>query len=236
MRRSTASVPALQIDVAKVQAVDANTTRASTSSGARRADCFFNPAATGNSDCLYGDSGSDALFGGSDGDFAYGGTNVDLLEGNGGPDELRGGTENDLLLGSGETDDLYGEGGADQAFGDRTIAAWVTDTPSAGVEDHLFGGPDPDRLEGDGGSDDIFGGAANDHAEGNDGDDSIFGEGGNDDLIGGSDNAAVADVGETLVSGGEGSDVITGDNATITPAGYVLGRTVTLLDFGNRWR
>jgi Ca2+-binding RTX toxin-like protein len=218
------------IDVAKVQAVDGNTTRASTSSNARRADCSFNAAATGNSDCLYGGSGSDAIFGGSDGDFGYGESGADLLEGNDGPDELRGGTEDDLLFGSGGTDDLYGEGGNDEAFGDRTIAAWVTDTPSAGVEDHIFGGPDPDRLEGDGGGDDIFGGAANDHAEGNDGDDSIFGEGGNDDLIGGSDKAGVTDVGETLVSGGEGNDVITGDNATIVATGYVLGRTVTLLD------
>ena len=76
----------------------------------------------------------------------------------------------------------------------------------------------------------IYGGSANDHAEGNDGDDSIFGEDGNDDLIGGSDKAGVADVGETLISGGEGQDVIAGDNAVMLAGGYVLGRTVTLLD------
>jgi Ca2+-binding RTX toxin-like protein len=220
-----------QVDVDRVQDIDDNTTRESTSSNSRRADCNF-ASGTDNSDCLYGGAGSDALFGGSDGDFAYGESGVDLLEGNDGPDELRGGTENDLLLGRADTDDLYGDGGADQAFGDRTIDEWESDTPSDGVTDHLFGGPDPDRLEGDGGADEIFGGAANDHAEGNDGDDSIFGEGANDDLIGGSDMAGVADVGETLVSGGEGQDVIAGDNATITPhaEGYVLGRHVTLLD------
>ncbi len=158
------------------------------------------------------------MFGGSDGDFVFGENGADLLEGNDGPDELRGGTENDLLLGSGDNDDIYGDSGADQAFGDRTITEWANNTPSAGVTDHIVGGPDADRLEGDGGNDEIFGGAANDHAEGNDGDDTIFGEGGNDDLDRwlrqGRRGRRRA---RPIVSGGEGQDVIAGDNADHRP-------------------
>ena len=75
--------------------------------------------------------------------------------------------------------------------------------------------------------------AANDHAEGNDGDDTIFGEGGNDDLIGGSDKAGVADVGRDadLRWRGPGRHRRR-QRRSSSAGGYVLGRTVTLLDPG----
>jgi Ca2+-binding RTX toxin-like protein len=228
-------------DADKAVAMDASVDHSHGGTGARRASCDPLVPATGNSDCIFGGNGSDAAFGTGDGDIIEGNAGVDLLVGDTGDDLIRGGTDIDVVFGRDDDDVLFGESSADLVFGDRPVADWPTDTPSvSGGADQLFGGPGTDRLEGDGGTDAIFGGADNDHAEGNSSDDTILGESGNDDLIGGSDMAGVEDDGETAkqidgvdftgISGGEGQDVIAGDNASITAGGYVLGRAVTLLD------
>jgi Ca2+-binding RTX toxin-like protein len=228
-------------DADKAVAMDASVDHSHGGTEARRASCDPLVPATGNSDCIFGGNGSDAAFGTGDGDIIEGNAGVDLLVGDTGNDLIRGGTDIDVVFGRDDDDVLFGESSADLVFGDRPVADWPTDTPSvSGGADQLFGGPGTDRLEGDGGTDTIFGGADNDHAEGNSSDDTILGESGNDDLIGGSDMAGVEDDGETAkqidgvdftgISGGEGQDVIAGDNASITAGGYVLGRTVTLLD------
>ena len=104
-----------------------------------------------------------------------------------------------------DNDDLFGEGGADHSFGDRTIADGRPTPRRPAVTDQLFGGPDarparrrrwrrrhlrwrrqrPRRRQR----------RRRHHPSA---------RAANDDLIGGSDKAAVADVGETLISGGVG--------------------------------
>ena len=221
-------------DSTKAVAMDASVDHSHSGTGARRASCdALDPTAIGNTDCLFGGTGSDAVFGTGDGDIISGDAGVDLLVGDTGNDLIRGGTDIDVVFGRADDDELFGESSADLVFGDRAVADWPTDTPSAsGGADQLFGGPGTDRLEGDGGTDTILGGADDDHAEGNGAADTIHGESGQDNLMGGSNTATVADVGDTLISGGVGLDVIAGDNAVIvtTAGGYVLGRAVTLLD------
>jgi Ca2+-binding RTX toxin-like protein len=217
------------IDEAKVMAMDAAVVRDSTTNGAARASCEVK---LGDSDCIFGGGGSDALFGGSDGDLVQGQAGVDLIEGNHGPDNVRGGTDDDLLFGNEDGDEMYGDGGDDAMYGDRDIASWATDTPQGAAVDLMYGGPGTDHMEGDGADDVMFGGADADHMEGNDGADEMYGESGDDDMIGGSDLAGQNDVGESIMRGGPGSDVMAGDNAVITPVagGFVGGRSVLLLD------
>ena len=220
------------VSVARVQAISAAVTRDSSTSGPARESCDPD-GALGDSDCIFGGSGSDALFGGSDGDLVQGQAGVDLIEGNHGPDDLRGGTDRDLLFGNEDGDLLFGDGDDDEMYGDRAIPNWVVDDPAGAAVDEMYGGPGMDHMEGDGAGDRMFGGAHDDHMEGNDGDDEMRGETGDDDMIGGSDLAGEPDIGETFMSGGPGSDVMTGDNAIIGSAGIggnVGGRSVELLD------
>ncbi len=90
--------------------------------------------------------------------------------------------------------------------------------------DIVFGQQGNDTIDGDDGGGASTGPAGDDYIEGNDGRDTISGEDGQDDLIGGgSANDGVIDLdrvgeglldeGELLVSGGNGVDAITGDNA-----------------------
>jgi Ca2+-binding RTX toxin-like protein len=81
-------------------------------------------------------------------------------------------------------------------------------------DDVLYGDGERDVQYGQGGNDVIHGGAGDDYAEGNAGGDQIFGEDGNDDLIGGSKDALRLDTGD-IISGGQGYDVIAGDNAVL---------------------
>ena len=215
------------ISPAKVGALDGAVVRNSSTNGPARAAC---DGPLGDSDCIFGGAGSDALFGGSDGDLIQGQAGVDLVEGNGGPDNIRGGTERDLLFGNADGDAMFGDGDNDAMYGDRSIPAWMTDTPQGVAVDAMYGGPGADHMEGDGGDDDMFGGADADHMEGNNGQDDMYGDTGDDDMIGGSDTTGEPDVGESVMDGGLGSDVMAGDNATIGAVGFVGGRSVQLLD------
>ena len=215
------------VSTAKVEALDDAVVRNSSTSGPARTAC---DVPLGDSDCIFGGAGSDALFGGSDGDLIQGQAGIDLIEGNDGPDNIRGGTDRDLLFGNADGDLMFGDGDADAMYGDRSIDDWTTDTPQGAGVDVMYGGPGTDHMEGDGGDDDMFGGADADHMEGNNGEDDMFGETGNDDMIGGSDTAGEPDVGESVMDGGAGSDVMAGDNAIVGASGFVGGRSVELLD------
>ena len=220
------------ISVAKVGAMNAAVTRDSSGTGTTLRSCDPMDAPVGDADCIYGGAGSDALFGGSDADVVQGQAGVDLVEGNHGDDNLRGGTDEDLVFGNEGGDEMYGDDGDDAMFGDRDIPSWADDTPQGAAVDLMYGGPGDDHMEGDGDDDDMYGGADADHMEGNNGADDMYGDTGADDMIGGSDTTGEPDVGESIMRGGLGSDVMAGDNAVITPiaGGFVGGRSVRLLD------
>jgi len=98
--------------------------------------------------------------------------------------------------------------------------------------DTLWGDYGDDQLYGQGGNDTMHGGPGDDYMEGNAGSDIMYGDGGNDDLIGGSAAAGQIDANiptsvpptvsgngmllGNLMYGGDGADVMVGNNGTIT--------------------
>lgn len=186
-----------------------------------------------DSDDLFGEADQDDLIGGTTehadvipagatngqpdgGDRLYGGGNADVLAGDNAEITRPGGnhpsgankrdvTIDDLDFGAGNlsgNDELSGEMAGDELYG-------------GAEDDELWGfnetnGPSP-SLDGD------------DHLEGNDGSDDLFGNGGQDDLIGGTSAEAgpLGDSGgahpdvDDVLRGGDGHDVMTGDNASI---------------------
>ncbi|MDX6254344.1 MAG: hypothetical protein QOJ11_678 [Frankiales bacterium] len=221
-------------------------------------------------DVLQGDADADHLYGNAGNDTVYGNAGADVVEGNDDVDTLFGGEGNDLVLGGTTTagrpdsgDTLYGDSGLDVLIGDNGtgdgsgagVVFDLADTGTAlGGADHVYGGADADHAYGGLAADFVYGGDGNDHLEGNGGADTVYGEAGADDLIGGSsqtpgltsakDASGYPDTGDTL-SGGTGDDVVSGDNAVITPTatlaatdpvlkgrGMTVGRHVTLLDLG----
>ena len=97
---------------------------------------------------------------------------------------------------------------------------------TGGGELSITGDDGPDWIFGQAGGDVITAGANTDYVEGNNGDDSIAGNGDDDDLVGGgsADDGVIdgtrigntlLDVGENVVTGDDGVDWITGDNALI---------------------
>lgn len=98
--------------------------------------------------------------------------------------------------------------------------------PGTSAGDTINGGGADDLIFGQGGADTLHGDGGDDYVEGNHDDDSIFGDAGDDDLVGGGSandgqivpnrvGDGLADVGELLISGGQGVDWITGDNALV---------------------
>ena len=217
-------------------------------------------------DSVHAGDDEDTVYGGTGNDYVYGDADADLLFGNADSDLVDGGTGDDWLVGGSSKagtkdagDQLSGNEGADVLIGDNGLRTAETlprpsvfdlfaGDPTLGGADTINGGDGTDRAFGGLAGDTIHGEAADDHLEGNLGDDSIYGDGGDDDLIGGTSPEALpgaligqqaadaSDVGETLISGGNGRDVIVGDNGVITrPGGTdpILGgpaRAVTLLD------
>ncbi len=195
-------------------------------------------------DQAYGEAGDDQVYGNDDGDYLYGSSGMDRLQGNKGADWVDGGSEDDVVLGgtskagTADTGDtLLGSGGADVIVGDnaqsdvRGDAPYPTDLAGGaglGGGDHLYGGDQADLLYGGLADDRVWAGNGDDYAEGNDGTDRIWGEAGDDDLIGGSSELADGtftgsepgrpDAGDFLY-GGDGQDVVAGDNARITHGG-----------------
>ena len=118
-------------------------------------------------------------------------------------------------------DDIQGNAGDDRLIGDDG-------------DDHIWGGPDADRLFGGNGGDEgsgqsgndpeIRGGPGADKLWGNGGADGLFGDGGDDEIIGDGPGAVAGGgdpltaVGDDTTDGGDGADIILGDNGTVTGA------------------
>lgn len=219
-------------------------------------------------DKLYGDNDSDEVFGNDGNDSVFGGLGTDELQGNAGSDFVTGGQDDDLVIGGtskpGEPDagdQVYGDEGEDTVIGDNadseTVPAYPADladesaTPTTGGDDYVYGGAANDLAYGGLRDDYVYGGGGDDDLEGNNASDHVFGEAGPDNVIGGSsqgggDDADGNEVGRPdggdFLYGGDGDDVLTGDNArvsrtgpftpiTVTRSG-VTPRAITLLDLG----
>jgi Ca2+-binding RTX toxin-like protein len=132
-------------------------------------------------------------------------------------ENLDGGTAADYLAGTSGANELRGWAGNDQIFG------------RAG-DDRLEGGDGDDYIEASSGNDHVYGGDGNDFityvttdAGGGLGDDYIFGEGGNDRLV--------DDIGQNLIEGGSGDDIIFGSGMLRGGDG---NDEISALDFANR--
>ncbi|MBW3668521.1 MAG: hypothetical protein KY443_04835 [Actinobacteria bacterium] len=116
--------------------------------------------------------------------------------------------------------------------------------------DRIEGNDGGDRLFGEGGDDSVKGNAHDDYAEGDQGRDWVEGNDGQDDLVGGSSFALGADgVGAQrsdpddgdFLYGGEGHDVVAGDNAVVARTASQAGTPVyfttdgRLLEPTDRW-
>ncbi|GGS71573.1 hypothetical protein GCM10010156_33120 [Planobispora rosea] len=203
-------------------------------------------------DAAFGDDGADEVTGGTGDDALYGGAQDDTVAGERGEDTAFGGSGDDLVVGGSRTagepdegDTLYGDTGADRLVGDNGDATGSFDrdgTPGeAGGPDVIHGGADADTAFGGIGADEVHGDGGDDHLEGGNGADRVSGEAGEDELVGGG-SGPHPDAGDTLL-GGEGPDVIAGDNAVLSTSGTatpVAARTgqlrahrVELLDGGS---
>ncbi|KPJ68944.1 MAG: hypothetical protein AMS14_11900, partial [Planctomycetes bacterium DG_20] len=90
--------------------------------------------------------------------------------------------------------------------------------------DILYGEANDDVMYGQGADDTMYGGPGDDYMEGNDGSDAMAGEDDNDDMVGGTGRInddpdtgtnGRLDAGEVNMTGGDGFDVMAGDNAII---------------------
>ena len=213
------------------------------------------------SDVLTGDDGDDVLYGQDFNDYLYGGA---------GADRGFGGLGDDFVYGQGDADFLFGDQGKVTSTGmgvnpggsPKLLAELIE--PGAGGVDIISGGLADDHLYGGAANDIMSGGLGDDYLEGNEGADTADGleaspstatialaiaTSDDDDIIGGSSSTSDTrdikpDVGETMLRGGPGGDVVAGDNANIVRtvssadatkweydyAQLAAKRTVTLLD------
>ncbi|MDQ3176375.1 MAG: hypothetical protein M3Q72_02360 [Actinomycetota bacterium] len=176
-------------------------------------------AGGGDGDVIYGDAGEDDIVGGSQG------ASPPADDG----DTIFGNAAQDVILG--DNGDISRPGGSD-ADGTTTRTVSLTD-PNAGGGDYIQGNDENDDVYAGGGGDLVHGDLGDDYVEGNGGSDGdgdadttpdaaigLYGDTGQDDLIGGTsqgDGGAVD--GADDVWGGQGEDVIAGDNADITRTG-----------------
>jgi Ca2+-binding RTX toxin-like protein len=177
----------------------------------------------GDGDVMYGDAGQDDIVGGSSG---------------GSPPADSG----DTILGNVEQDVIVGDNGSvtrpggDDPDGTHTRSVSLTD-PGSGIAQ-----ADGDYIQGNTANDDVYAGDGGDLVHGDEGDDYVEGNGdsdgagvlggpkvaaiglygdvGQDDLIGGTSQShgGIADGGDDIW-GGQGEDVIAGDNASIGRTG-----------------
>lgn len=203
-------------------------------------------------DYMEGNAGTDILYGGTDQDDIIGGSGIagspdtgDTLFGNEGDDRIAG--DNALITASKVTllDVEILPGGIDPAW---YGADWIE------------GNDGNDQLWGQGGADQILGGNGDDYIEGNHDSDLLYGEAGDDDILGGSSPvySGLTNVNYTdqstktrlvplstqisvevplndIIHGGDGSDVILGDNGIIArTSGNILQSYQLEIDtFGN---
>ena len=223
-------------------------------------------------DNLFGDDGQDDIAGGSlyvesgtvaaqtaagqldTGDTISGGNDADVILGdNGIVDRDTTGPMSDLTRARTDTD-----AGGGPVVLRRILPFDLQDSPTVNTSgaDYIHGNGGSDVILGQGGTDRIVGDADGDYAEGDQGRDWIEGNAGDDDLVGGSSTIKSGTSGDSaqgmldagdVVKGGDGDDLITGDNAVTdrsgTPSPYLfrvgtLGaletqRSLRLLDLKN---
>ena len=178
-------------------------------------------------DKLAGEVGNDTINGGDGDDRLCGHAGDDTLNGDAGSDAAWGGSGVDTMNGGGDADLLYGNDGGDRIAG------------GAGADVVLGQAGDDPELNGDEGDDRIEGGAGKDAANGGIGDDDILGGSSAAFVPVGVTTASVGDTGDGPLAGGDGHDVIIGDNGTITRTGQTNPnngapvRTVSLADVAN---
>jgi Ca2+-binding RTX toxin-like protein len=200
-------------------------------------------------DELWGGAGDDYLEGNAHHDTINGDEDEDDIVGGSGYDRP-GGVLRELSNVLDVDDELHGGSGQDLMAGDnaritrngpREIVLYdvpflnVVVEASVSGDDEMNGDADPDVMYGQSGNDLMHGNGSDDYMEGNAGADEMYGDAGEDDVIGGSgqDNGDggfrrlenvvdenVGGVGDEL-HGGDGHDVMTGDNALITRPGGV---------------
>jgi Ca2+-binding RTX toxin-like protein len=248
-----AAIELFDIAVAGGPAVPSTVHGADTIGGGSANDLIFGQGSgdvihgDGGDDYVEGNDGDDSIYGGGGDDDLVGGGSAN----DGVIDADRVG---DGLLDVGETLIDGGDGEdwitGDNALVDRNIpigapapirlfdVATTTSPAAAGTgggEVLITGGDGPDWIFGQTGDDTIHGDAGTDYIEGNDGIDEIHGGGDDDDIVGGgSANDGLIDAdrvgdgllddGEQIVTGGDGEDWITGDNALVNRNRPAAGR------------
>ena len=70
--------------------------------------------------------GDDLIYGGENNDRIYGGAGGDMINANGGNDEVYGGQGNDVIYGGSGDDTIYGGDGTDVIFGDKPFDEYMT--------------------------------------------------------------------------------------------------------------
>ncbi|SES47891.1 DUF11 domain-containing protein [Actinokineospora terrae] len=151
-------------------------------------------------DVICGLGGNDVINGGNNNDTIYAGAGDDTIDGGNSDDTIHAGDGDDVIGGGNSADYLYGEAGNDTNYGETFLGSllYLFDNGN----DHIYGGPGNDDLDGQNGNDTIV-----DH----DGTDIMSGSNGNDtiDVLDG--------VGGDTANGGLGSDTCAvdgGDTAT----------------------
>ncbi len=177
-------------------------------------------------DVLYGLRGADIMNGGSNNDIMYGGDDVDTMNGDDGTDTMFGERGNDTMHGNAgidtmrggdDIDTMFGDDDADTMFGDSGA-----DTMSGGNGlDIMRGGIGTDRMTGDADADNMHGDADADCMAGNGDADTMFGDAGDDRMAGGSFSAGQPDAADSM-DGGDGSDVVAGDNADVCDGKLII--------------
>jgi Ca2+-binding RTX toxin-like protein len=191
-------------------------------------------------DVIAGDDGNDVLEGNQGADTVHGGAGQDDIVGGTTPAALPPGLSTAQFADTGDTL-LAGDAGHDAILGDNGSVARgpvLGDDPEAadrvsrtvrmldsavGGPDRISGGAGHDLLWGEVADDLIAGDDGNDALEGNQGADVLDGGAGQDDVVGGTTPAAIAPQARTadfadagdVVAGGDGSDLLVGDNAEI---------------------
>ncbi len=191
-------------------------------------------------------TGAWAKVGGADGDVIYGDAGQDDIIGG---SSSTAADDGDTILGNTEQDVIVGDNGTiarpvAPLEPDQTVKRTVTLLDPDGTVAGNSGG---DWIQGSLGNDDIYAGGGGDLVHGNEGDDytegnggsdgagllggppvaaiGLYGDTGQDDIAGGTSKASSSDVGQGIADGaddiwgGQGHDVIAGDNADITRTG-----------------
>jgi Ca2+-binding RTX toxin-like protein len=193
-------------------------------------------------DELHGDDNDDNIKGGADvspavdptapsNDTIRGGNGIDNIDGDFGNDDIEGGADNDIIVAGFGNDTAKGDGNEDIIFGND------------GDDTLLDGGAGDDIVLGMVGNDNILGGDGDDNLIGGEGDDDIDGQGAKDVVLGDlgeinrapnpGDSSLTPDAGkalavltpsaqaagDTVLSGGDDTDVIYGQEGNDTIEG-----------------